>query len=70
MNFTGKLGAACAMLRAGSASFVRDEAGQDLIEYALVASLIALGAVTSMKSVAAKLVASFQGIATTLTTSV
>lgn len=30
----------------------QDESGQDLIEYALVAALIALGAVVSMKAVA------------------
>ena len=29
----------------------QDESGQDLIEYALIAALIALGAVTSMKAV-------------------
>ena len=30
----------------------QDESGQDLIEYALIAALIALGAVVSMKAVA------------------
>lgn len=29
-----------------------DESGQDLIEYALICALIALGAITSMKTVA------------------
>jgi len=29
-------------------NFLRDESGQDLIEYALVAALIALGAITAM----------------------
>ncbi len=33
-------------------SLRQDESGQDLIEYALVAALIALGAVVSMKAVA------------------
>ena len=32
--------------------FIRDESGQDLIEYALVAAIIALGATTAMTSVA------------------
>lgn len=30
----------------------RDESGQDLIEYALVAALIALGAITAMSTLA------------------
>jgi pilus assembly protein Flp/PilA len=30
----------------------RDESGQDLIEYALVAALIALGAITAMQGLA------------------
>ena len=33
-------------------SLHEDESGQDLIEYALVCALIALGAVTGMKTVA------------------
>jgi pilus assembly protein Flp/PilA len=35
-----------------SRQFVNDESGQDLIEYALVAAVIALGAVTAMQSLA------------------
>jgi pilus assembly protein Flp/PilA len=45
----------------------KDESGQDLIEYALVAALIALGAVTSMKSVSTAIGALFTSISTALT---
>ena len=45
----------------------RDESGQDLIEYALVAALIALGAVTSMKSVSTAIGNAFSSIETQLT---
>ena len=34
-------------------NLLKDESGQDLIEYALVAALIGLGAVATMKSLAA-----------------
>ena len=33
-------------------NLLRDESGQDLIEYALVAALIALGAIAAMKQAA------------------
>ena len=42
------------MLKAARA-FRNDESGQDLIEYALVASLIALAAVVAMTSVGTKI---------------
>jgi pilus assembly protein Flp/PilA len=45
----------------------KDESGQDLIEYALVAALIALGAVTSMKAVSTAIGAEFSKIAGALT---
>ena len=45
----------------------QDESGQDLIEYALVAALIALGAVISMKAVATALNTAFDSINTKLT---
>ena len=44
----------------------QDESGQDLIEYALVAALIALGAVTSMKSVSTAIGSEFSKIAAAL----
>jgi len=46
----------------------QDESGQDLIEYALVAALIALGAVTSMKGVATAIGTAFSQVGTNLVT--
>jgi len=48
-------------------SLRRDESGQDLIEYALVAALIALGAVASMKTVSTAIGSAFSTINTQLT---
>ncbi len=47
---------------------LRDESGQDLIEYALVAALIGLGAVVTVRSLGTKIAGSFTTIGTTLTT--
>jgi len=47
-----------------------EEKGQDLIEYALVAALIALGAVTAMQGVATGLNNAFSSISSSLTASV
>lgn len=44
----------------------QDESGQDLIEYALVAALIALGAVASMKTVSTAIGNAFATINTQL----
>jgi pilus assembly protein Flp/PilA len=44
----------------------QDESGQDLIEYALIAALIALGAVTSMKAVSTAIGTLFTQIVTAL----
>jgi pilus assembly protein Flp/PilA len=44
-----------------------DEAGQDLIEYALVVALIALAATAGMNSLATAINGAFSGIGTTLT---
>jgi pilus assembly protein Flp/PilA len=43
----------------------RDD-GQDLVEYALVVALVAFGATTGMKALAAGLNLAFRGISTTL----
>ena len=51
-------------------NFMNDESGQDLIEYALVAALVGLGAVTAMTSVKTAISSTFTSIGTTLTTSV
>ena len=48
-------------------SLRQDESGQDLIEYALVAALIALGAVASMQTVATGISNGFATINTLLT---
>ncbi len=47
-------------------SFMNEESGQDLIEYALVASLIALGAVASMQTLSTKIGSAFTSIGTAL----
>ena len=46
----------------------RDESGQDLIEYALIASLIALAAVAGMKTVGAGIATAFDTVTTKLST--
>jgi pilus assembly protein Flp/PilA len=45
----------------------RDESGQDLIEYTLIAALLALGAVAGMKTVSGSIDTVFKGIETNLT---
>ena len=47
-----------------------DDAGQDLIEYALVGALLSLCAITVMKNVATDIGNGFTHIGTTLTTTV
>jgi pilus assembly protein Flp/PilA len=47
-----------------------EESGQDLIEYALVAALVGLGAVASMKSLSTSIGSAFTSIGTTLSSSV
>ncbi len=49
-------------------ALVRDEAGQDLIEYALVFCLVMLAAVASMKTLGGKIATVFATVGTTLTT--
>ena len=48
-------------------NFMCDESGQDLIEYALVAGLVGVGAVTAMSGLATKISSTFSSIGTTLT---
>ena len=52
------------------AKFVGDESGQDLIEYALVAALIGLGAVVSIRGLSTKIGTAFTTIGTSLTSDV
>jgi pilus assembly protein Flp/PilA len=49
-------------------AMVVDQRGQDLIEYALVVSLIALAATAGMTSVATKISAAFTSVGTKLAT--
>ena len=51
-------------------NLLRDESGQDLIEYALVAALIALGAIASMSSVATGISDAFSAVGSGLTAAV
>ena len=50
-------------------NLLHDESGQDLIEYALVAALIALGAITAMKGLASGISGAFSTISSDLTVS-
>ena len=50
-------------------AFVNDESGQDLIEYALVAGLIGLGAVAAMSGLSGKIGNAFNTVGNNLTTS-
>jgi pilus assembly protein Flp/PilA len=44
------------------ARFVREEAGQDLIEYALLIGIIALGLVTILPAIGGKVLAKFTAL--------
>jgi pilus assembly protein Flp/PilA len=46
---------------------VQEDSGQDLIEYALVAALIALGALVGMKTLANDIGAAFNSVGSSLT---
>ncbi len=47
-----------------------DESGQDLIEYALVAAIIALGATAAMTTLASSITSAFTKVGTSLTNAV
>jgi pilus assembly protein Flp/PilA len=51
----------------GLSNFVRDESGQDLIEYALVAAMIGLGAVAAMSRLAEQIISAFNSVGRQLT---
>jgi pilus assembly protein Flp/PilA len=51
-------------------NLMNDESGQDLIEYALVAALVGLGAVAAMKTLAGNINTAFTSIGSTLTSNV
>ncbi len=46
--------------------FIREEEGQDLIEYALLAAIIAIGAVVAMRTLSTQINSTFQTTASTL----
>jgi pilus assembly protein Flp/PilA len=46
--------------------FMREESGQDLIEYALIAALIALAAVGAMQTVGSKIANTFNSVGSDL----
>jgi pilus assembly protein Flp/PilA len=47
-----------------------DESGQDLIEYALVAALVGLGAITAMKGLSNGISNSFSSVSSSLSSAV
>jgi len=51
-------------------NLAKDESGQDLIEYALVAALVGLGAVASMKTLSTAISGAFTSVGTSLTSNV
>lgn len=51
-------------------SLLRDESGQDLIEYALVAGLIGLAAVTAMSGLGTKITNAFSSVGSSLASAV
>lgn len=51
-------------------AFAKDESGQDLIEYALVAGLIALGAIGAMTGLSGKIGTAFNTVGNNLTDSI
>lgn len=50
--------------------FFADESGQDLIEYALVAAMIALGSIAAMSSVATGISGAFSSISSAITSAI
>jgi pilus assembly protein Flp/PilA len=51
-------------------NLAKDESGQDLIEYALVAALVGLGAVASMKTLSTTISNAFTTVGTNLSSNV
>jgi pilus assembly protein Flp/PilA len=51
-------------------AFMKDESGQDLIEYALVAGLIGLGAVVAMTGLSGKIGNAFNTVGNNLANSI
>ena len=51
-------------------NLAKDESGQDLIEYALVAALVGLGAVASMKALSTTIGTAFNNVGKDLTNNI
>jgi pilus assembly protein Flp/PilA len=51
-------------------NLMTEDSGQDLIEYALVAALVGLGAVASMQGLANSIATAFSGVGNALTSAV
>lgn len=51
-------------------NLLRDDSGQDLIEYALVAALIGLGATVAMKTLTNSIGSAFNKVGTDLTNAI
>jgi pilus assembly protein Flp/PilA len=51
-------------------NFLRDESGQDLIEYALVAAILALAAVAGMSSLASNISNAFSAVGVKLSSAI
>ena len=51
-------------------ALIKEDSGQDLIEYALVAALVGLGAVAAMKGLSNSIGNTFNGVGNALTSSV
>jgi pilus assembly protein Flp/PilA len=57
-------------LKVEARGFLKDDSGQDLIEYALVVALIAFAAVVGMNTVATGINSAFSKIASKLTSAI
>jgi pilus assembly protein Flp/PilA len=51
-------------------NLLKDESGQDLIEYALVAAIVSLAAVTTLGTLATSITGAFTKIGSALTTAI
>ena len=57
-------------IRSVVCTFLHEDSGQDLIEYALVAGLIALGAIVAMGGLSTKIGSAFNTVGNNLTNAV
>jgi pilus assembly protein Flp/PilA len=57
-------------IRESLVELLREDSGQDLIEYALVAALIGLGATVAMSTLATTIGSAFASVGTSLTNAV